>query len=299
MLYGLDLFSGIGGITLALERYVRPIAYCENDRYAQAVLISRMASGELPVAPIWDDITTLRAEHLPRGIDIIYGGFPCQDISIAGSRVGLAGERSGLIREVWRLADEIRPRFIFLENVPAIIANGLGDVLAALAQRGFDARWLCLSASDVGACHIRERWWLLAYGDGKRELQQSGTVSEIRRWTGNAYQANDTNTNGAGLEGRNSRSTLECTGQWDARASGASASNTERERLQIVEGWRPRGERQASTLASSIGWPTVAAVCGADDGIQHRVDRIKCLGNSVVPQCAQAAFEKLSGITEE
>lgn len=373
MLYGLDLFSGIGGISLALEEWVRPVAYCENDRYAQGVLISRMADGSLPVAPIWDDITTLRAEYLPRGIDIIYGGFPCQDISVAGNRIGLAGERSGLIREVWRLADEIRPRFIFLENVPAIVTNGFGDVLTALAERRFAARWLCLSAFDVGACHIRNRWWLLAANADRapKRVDAGGNgfstrTPELRRkWEARLYdttscgngapnsqgsierngrlqsqasmpsrvQANahvfspkgiTAYSNSEGLEGWHGGGLCQCTGERATRPSGTSsadtdcqwqlqqsgiigevgewsgngsqAENTECERLQELEGWRPQEQGEANTVTGAIGWPTVAAVCGADDGIQHRVDRIKCLGNSVVPQCAKEAFKRLMGI---
>src|SRR5690606_10421534 len=128
MLRGLDLFSGIGGLTLALAPWVRPVAYCENDRYATAVLLSRMRTGDLPCAPIWDDVRTLRGDMLP-SVDIIYGGFPCQDISCAGRGAGLAGGRSGLFFEIARLARELRPRFVFLENVPAITTRGLGDVL--------------------------------------------------------------------------------------------------------------------------------------------------------------------------
>src|ERR1700685_2909567 len=103
---GLDLFSGIGGLTKALEGYVTPIAYCENDRYAQAVLLQRMSTGDLPSAPIWDDIRTLSGYKLPRRPHIIYGGFPCQDISVAGRREGLAGKRSGLFFQILRLAAE-------------------------------------------------------------------------------------------------------------------------------------------------------------------------------------------------
>ena len=88
-LYGLDLFSGIGGITKALSGFVEPVAYCEKDRYAQGVLLSRMAQGELPVAPIWDDIQTFPGKAFKDHIDIIYGGFPCQDISVAGTGRGL------------------------------------------------------------------------------------------------------------------------------------------------------------------------------------------------------------------
>ena len=164
MIYGLDLFSGIGGLSLALSPWVKPIAYCEKDRYAQSVLLSRMQHNEISTAPIWDDITTLLPSMLPRhGIDIIYGGFPCQDISVAGNGKGLEGERSGLFFEIMRLAKEIKPQFIFLENVPAIRTRGLGTVIQEFTSAGYDCRWGCLSAYDVGAPHFRERWFLLAF----------------------------------------------------------------------------------------------------------------------------------------
>ena len=162
-MYGLDLFSGIGGLTKALEGYVRPIAYCENDRHAQGVLLSRMATGDLPLAPIWDDVRTLRATDLPIYPEIIFGGFPCQDLSCAGRGAGLEGKRSGLFFEITRLVGEIRPRFVFLENVSAITVRGSERVVGELCKLGYDARWGILSASDVGANHRRERWWLLAH----------------------------------------------------------------------------------------------------------------------------------------
>ncbi|MBU6375664.1 MAG: DNA cytosine methyltransferase, partial [Bdellovibrionales bacterium] len=169
---GLDLFSGIGGIGIALEPWVRTVAYCEREPYAQGVLLSRMQSGDIDRAPIWDDVTTLRAEMLPR-IDIIFGGFPCQDISVAGLGKGLAGERSGLFFEIVRLAKECNPRFIFLENVPAIRTRGGERVVKELAKIGYDCRWTTLSAASVGALHKRERWFLLAHANGKRRgIQQ-------------------------------------------------------------------------------------------------------------------------------
>jgi DNA (cytosine-5)-methyltransferase 1 len=166
MLNGLDLFSGIGGLTLALSDWVRPIAYCENDRYAQSVLLSQMAVGNLPSAPIWDDIRTLNPNVLGP-IEIIYGGFPCQDISTAGLGRGLEGERSGLVFEMLRLVKEIKPTFVFMENVPAIRARGAERVGKELASLGYDCRWDLLSAYDVGAPHKRERWFLLAYAKGQ------------------------------------------------------------------------------------------------------------------------------------
>ena len=172
---GLDLFSGIGGIGLALEPWVRTVAYCERDRYAQGVLLSRMRSGDIDIAPIWDDVTTLRGEMLPR-ISIISAGFPCQDISVAGLGKGLAGERSGLFFEILRLIEECNPRFVFLENVPAIRTRGGERVVKELAALGYDCRWTTLSAAAVGAPHKRERWFLLAHAPGKRVqgLRSSG-----------------------------------------------------------------------------------------------------------------------------
>lgn len=166
---GLDLFSGIGGLTKALDGFVEPVAYCENNRYAQSVLLSRMGMGQIPNAPIWDDVQTLEAAYLEGPVEIIYGGFPCQDISCAGRGAGLEGKRSGLFFEIARLVREIRPSFVFLENVPAINRRGGDIVVGTLADLGYDCRWDVLSAADVGANHRRERWWLLAhsrYGGG-------------------------------------------------------------------------------------------------------------------------------------
>lgn len=178
MLNGLDLFSGIGGITKALDPWVQPVAYCESDRYACAVLLSRIADGLLPAAPIWDDVRSLSARILPP-IDIISGGFPCQDISVAGSGGGLGGSRSELFFDIIRLVGEIRPAFIFLENSPAITIRGLDRVLLEFSALGYDCRWTIVSAAEMGAVHIRERWFLLAHAYGDRLRPQHR--SKIRR----------------------------------------------------------------------------------------------------------------------
>lgn len=187
MLHGLDLFSGIGGISISLQEWVTTVAYCERDRYAQGVLLSRMAEGSLDYAPIWDDVTTLHGDNLP-SIDIIYGGFPCQDISVAGHGVGLEGQRSGLFREIVRLAEEIKPTFLFLENVPAIRTRGLARVIEELTEAGYDCRWCMLSAAEVGANHKRERWFLLAHS--RRTLQPWAIVEGTVR-VGNPEQNAD------------------------------------------------------------------------------------------------------------
>lgn len=285
MLNGLDLFSGIGGLTIALAPWVRPVAYCENDRYAQSVLLSRISSGDIPNAPIWDDVQTLEAWMLP-DIDIIYGGFPCQDISCAGRGAGLEGERSGLFFEIVRLVDELRPKFVFLENVPAIVNRGLARVVGEFTARGYDCRWQMLSASDVRAPHIRQRWWLLAYAE--RDVVRN----EPRR-----------------RESRSSTSEFEHNG---AQESLADSASTERERLGAEScgesgGLTDSGSKLSDADSESARRPSVAwRECGdwsiepdvgrVANGIPARVDRLRGLGNAVVPRCARKAFEILMGL---
>lgn len=167
---GLDLFSGIGGIAEALSPWVETVAYCENDRYAQAVLLSRMSKGEIDTAPIWDDVRTLKGKDLPR-IDIITAGVPCQDISIAGRRAGLAGKRSGLFSEVFRLLSEIRPQFLFLENVPNITLEGGVRITAEIAGMFYDERGIVIPAG--WPFKDANRWWLLAKTNGANEPRGS------------------------------------------------------------------------------------------------------------------------------
>lgn len=184
MLNGIDLFSGIGGITRALDELVKPILYCENDKYCQAILLSRMSGNNISRAPIWDDIRTLSGMFRPKTVDIMYGGFPCQDISSAGTGKGLEGKRSGLVFEVLRLTKEIKPKFVFLENVPRIRTKGLSIIGKELANLGYDCRWLTLSAQEIGAPHKRERWFLLAHTNNSNRLQsiciQKSDVEEKR-----------------------------------------------------------------------------------------------------------------------
>lgn len=259
---GLDLFSGIGGISLALEPWVRTVAYCENDRYAQAVLLSRMRDGRLPVAPIWDDVRTLKGNMLPE-IDIIFGGFPCQDISVAGHGIGLGGSRSGLFWEIHRLVKELRPRFIFLENVPAIRTRGLNAVAQALTELRYDCRWTIVSAAEVGACHLRKRWFMLAHANCEPVRIQSNGISECETQTQSGFNESprrDTDAHGAGLE-------------------------------------RGRGSKSKITRPAIYnGWSAEPVIRGGNNGILYRVDRTKCLGNSVVPLQARKAFEKLIGV---
>lgn len=166
---------------MALSPWVRPIAYCEVDRYAQAVLLQRMWRNDIPTAGIWDDVTTLVSELLPGPVDIIYGGFPCQDISVAGHGIGLAGARSGLYWEMHRLCRELKPTFIFLENVPAIRTRGALELAKSLTSLGFDTTWDVISAREVGASFIGDRWFLLAAADSEALRLKQGRISRENR----------------------------------------------------------------------------------------------------------------------
>ena len=234
MLNGLDLFSGIGGIASALEQWVRPVCYVEMDRYCQAVLMSRMHSGELESAPIWNDVRTFDPLPWAGKVDIITGGFPCQDISTAGSGKGLEGERSGLFFEIIRISRDIQPEWIFLENVPAITSRGGGVVITELDALGYNCRWGVLSAFDVGAPHLRERWWCLANFNRQR-----------------------------------------CYG------------------ARLLFKWRPFSVRDGQDERKQKQWRIEPKMERVVYGIPFQVDRIKGLGNSVVPQCAAEAFQRL------
>ena len=165
----LALFAGIGGGILGGKLLGwRTVCAVEFAEYPRQVLLARQRDGLLPAFPIWDDVRTF--DGLPwRGhVDVVSGGFPCQDISAAGAGAGIDGERSGLWRQMARIVGEVRPRYVFVENSPLLVGRGLAIVLADLAAMGFDARWGVVGANDVGAPHRRERLWVVAHAHGER-----------------------------------------------------------------------------------------------------------------------------------
>lgn len=162
----LDLFSGIGGFSLGLERTggFETVAFCEIEEFPRRVLAKHW-----PEVPCYHDVRELSADVLGRdgiAVDVICGGFPCQDLSEAGQRAGIDGERSGLWREFARLIGEVRPIFAVVENVPELLSGAGGEwfarVLGDLAALGYDACWDCVQAGDLGAAHIRDRVWIAA-----------------------------------------------------------------------------------------------------------------------------------------
>ncbi len=260
----LDLFSGIGGFSLGLERAgMTTVAFCEIEPFPRSVLKKHW-----PNVPVYPDVRSLNAETLKKDkvpkIDVICGGFPCQDISLAGKGAGLKGERSGLWSEFRRLIEEIRPRYAIIENVSALRSRGLDQVLGSLAAIGYDAEWHCIPASAIGAPHRRDRIWIIAYpcSEGRRQDLRSAYGDEGQdawRTTQNLYIA--------GGDG--------------AQRNVADASSTG------LQGHWNLAERIGAQIASARGaswWAVEPNVGRVADGVPSRVDRLRCLGNAVVPQ---------------
>jgi len=164
----MHLFAGHGGGLLAdIILGHKPVVAVEWEPYACQVLRERAADGWFPGLRVHEgDVSLFDPSEYTGFVDVIHAGFPCQDVSVAGKQAGVSeGTRSGLYREVLRIAGVVRPKFLFLENVSAILSNGLETVLGDLAALGYDSRWCCIRASDVGAPHQRDRWFLLADTD--------------------------------------------------------------------------------------------------------------------------------------
>ena len=176
----IDLFSGIGGFSYAAERLMtgyETVQFVEWNPFCQQVL-----NHHWPHVPIHGDITTYAPTE--GSADLICGGFPCQDISVAGRQAGIKeGTRSGLFFELMRVVRAVRPRYVILENVAAIVSNGVDIVLGEMAEAGFDAEWACVPAHDVGAVHKRDRWWLIAYPNGTR-TQRLWSERQLRKVKG-------------------------------------------------------------------------------------------------------------------
>ena len=255
----LDLFSGIGGFSLGFERAgFETVAFCEIEDFPRRVLAKHW-----PGVPIYDDVRTLTAERLAAdgiAIDLICGGFPCQDISTAGRGAGLAGERSGLWSEIARLVCELRPRYVVVENVSALLGRGLGVVLGDLAEIGYDAEWHCVPAAYLGGHHIRDRVWIVAYpdSDAARPLCFRNAAPNAGFGNGLAVLANPVSQRQQG-SGK------------PVQPSGAPP---------IID------RETANALTSGLGsiWRTEPDVGRVAHGVPDRSHRLKGLGNAVVPQ---------------
>jgi DNA (cytosine-5)-methyltransferase 1 len=271
----LDLFSGIGGFSLGLERTggFETVAFCEIEPFPRKVLAKHW-----PGVPCYDDVRTLTAERLAAdgiAVDVICGGFPCQDISTAGNGAGLAGARSGLWSEIARLVGELRPSYVIVENVAALLGRGLGAVLGDLAAIGYDAEWHCIPASHVGAPHRRDRIWIMAHpandGWARRDKQHDRRVLDK---TGREQLRSEFAGSGA-----------------DCRTEALADATSQRQQGQGQpiqwSSQAPHGEGQANkSLSIRLGgvWPTEPELGRVANGIPDRSHRLKGLGNAVVPE---------------
>ncbi|MEN8974476.1 DNA cytosine methyltransferase [Acinetobacter baumannii] len=304
----LALFAGAGGGILA--SYLlgwRTVCAVERDAYAAQVLAQRQNDGILEAFPIWSDITTFDGKPWQGIVDVISGGFPCQDISSAGKGAGIEGERSGLWTEMARIIGEVRPRYVFVENSPMLVSRGLTRVISDLAKMGYDAQWARFSASNFGAPHIRDRIWIVAYARCQRgEAGTSQTLrskSEIPKWTNaNNMGSNISNTKSIRLE-----QTRECKSsseKWLTRC-GHELSDTNCERCkQVEQRVFSRTQRegssdpsQHSSFARGWEWWAIEPELGrVADGVANRVDRLKAIGNGQVSIVAKCAFRILGGV---
>jgi DNA (cytosine-5)-methyltransferase 1 len=282
----LDLFSGIGGFALAAQMVggIDTQQFVEIDPYCQKVL-----SKNFPGVPIHGDIREFTAR--PGDFDIITGGFPCQDISCANPNGrGLEGERSGLFYELMRIVRECRPDYIVLENVAEMLRKSSGRIMGAvlweLSESGYDAEWQTISAASVGAPHLRERVFIVAYSNGKR-----------CNYRGNSQRINSNllAQKREASQGKQQRSRRECVSSQVCEIT----ANSNGDRLEN----RMAGASSQSPLTSVEGsnrlrgrdehWTTEPGVLRVDARVPNRVDRIKGLGNAVVPQVAATPLQRV------
>ena len=369
----IDAFAGIGGSSYAAEKLVggyETIGFIEKDPYCQQIL-----KKNFPNIPIHDDITTYRAE--PYSADIICAGFPCQDISVAGRQQGITETtRSGLFFQLVRTIRMVRPKYVILENVSAILNNGMDIVLGELFKAGYDAEWCCIPSSFVGACHQRDRWWAIAYPTKLRSRSES-KIQTGRNTTSSSNRSGDvTNANNNGSpRTEKSRSIEETDGRCEKRSyffiesEGSSKSKdsgtiqlsftyTEIEGLERQDKTRLQGEglrsnssrrsrstphtesstrdgneterehgrsrtqeisRNRNSSKTSQTWKCTEhrlnpnwkkflsqpTICRGDDGLstkldaKQRIQRLKMLGNTIVPQVAAIPLQRVIQLERE
>ena len=269
----------MGGILLGW----RTVCAVEIDAWCRGRLLDRQREDCLPLFPIWDDINSFDGKPWRGRVDVVSGGFPCQDISCAGKGAGITGGRSGLWREMGRIIGEVRPRFAFVENSPALVNRGLGTVLGDLAALGFDAEWGVLGADDAGAPHRRKRIWIVAT-DTRHRDERKGTRSE-----GREDQQWETKRGEPGGHGK---------GWMLAHADGDPVQG-------LVSLAQPGGHGRPAGLHGRAGGPSIGGWWEIEPrlgrvahGVAHRVDRLRAIGNGQVPAVAALAWQILSGWPE-
>lgn len=271
-----SLFSGIGGFDLGFERAGMEVVFqAESDQFCRAVLRKHW-----PDVPCFDDVRKVDASAPP--VEVVCGGFPCQDISSAGRGIGIGGSRSGLWKEFARIVGDLRPEFVVVENVQPLTKRGLHVVLGDLSELGYDAEWETIRACDFGSPHKRARIWIVAYpvGFASRFARAEQLLSQTR---GQAQ----VDAGGDGEEGHVADSS------YDVGSEGADPVIFRAER------WR----QSHNSPQAYAAWRSEPTVCRVVDGLPNRLDRVRTLGNALVPQIAQwigegiiAAYETATSV---
>ena len=308
---GLALCAGVGGLELGLAAAIGPrfrtVCYVEGEAYAASVLVSQMAKGGLHQAPIWSDVRTFEGEPWRGKVDVISAGFPCQPWSKAGSLKKTEDAR-WIWNDIERIICEVRPSYVFLENVTGLIDGGLDPILCSLAQMGFAVEWGCLKASDVGAPHRRERLFILAAEAGRILADSNGN-----RQSFNVEASSEGNSSEGRMAGRittkRSRTVSDSDSEPIIRPSNGQRKDSPRLSKDVADsggfGWTqffspPESSklglftrRNDSTGREEEWWSSEPSVGRVADGVAYRVDRIRACGNGVVPQQAAYAFRTL------
>lgn len=317
----LALFAGAGGGILGGHLLGwRCVCAVEYDKYARNVLLSRQRDGHLPKFPIWDDVRTFDGKPWRGVVDVVSGGFPCQDISSAGKGAGIEGARSGLWKEMARIIGEVRPRFAFVENSPLLIRRGLTTVLGDLTEMGYDAVWGIVSAADCGAPHLRKRIWIVAWDtdprcqhesrseerpDAKEASKRGTSTNDVERL---GEDVGDTDNDGCATtkihEGIRERSDGVSKGEVEASQFARSSkqhaelANAMRKGLEGQRQESCGARTQQSNAGNSSWWETEPDVGRVAHGVASRVDRLRCIGNGQVPIVAATAWRELIGLIE-
>jgi len=304
----LALFAGAGGGILGGHLLGwRTVCAVEWERYPRDVLLARQDDGCLPPFPIWDDVQTFDGRPWRGVVDVVSGGFPCQDISAAGKGAGINGERSGMWAHMARIIREVGPRYCFVENSPMLTSRGLGQVLGNLAALGYDARWGVLGAVDAGAPHKRDRIWIRgqlvnatsSVLEGQQRAEHKGR--RVRSSDSREDLADSAKLFGDGCDNL-ARISLGRQLVPEFRNSGGSKNladtdRAQRERMRCAS----RSDLEHSDAHASSAWwrrdPAEASESGVGrvaHGVAARVDRLKAIGNGQVPSVAALAWRLLN-----
>ena len=302
----LALFAGAGGGILGGKLLGwRTVCAVEWEPYPASVLCARQNDGLLPPFPIWDDVQTFDGFAWRGLVDVVSGGFPCQDISAAGKGDGLDGKRSGMWHHMARVVGEVRPKYVFVENSPMLTTRGGTRVVGDLAQMGYDCKWTVMGAADVGANHKRDRMWIvgkLAHSkkllcNGRNDNARISLERETEPESGNRCWEKDVGkSKRSGLEGQRSQPRQEEVTQLGNTGALAYTENQGNVWRQWIMGFteQEHNSGRGKTDGGREWWKAEPNVGRVADGVAARVDRLKAIGNGQVPLCAATAWRLLT-----